>query len=497
MGRTLVNRGSGGPHARTAARQAAGLFAAAGLLAFVSAARPAGSDALIGIGIADLVVAVVIWLLPWERWPRGSSLLIAFPALVIIGVADRFGGPSPYTYALFFILLFVWIGVSQPPRSGLLVAAPALVAYMVPLTTVEHASVAAESAIVAIPVCVLIAEVLSRTITRLENADGASKRRADLLALLSDAGQKITSLSSDEVLDTVSRSVLRIGFDAAAINVIDDESQTFTVLHDRGLPEAYVAERHSLADGIPALVRRWNRTVVLSDYATHSQAIPCIAEAGFRLVIGAPVWVDGTIAAVLIGAGRAAGHPAPGEVEAVEILAGHAGRAFEVARHYEEQVRVAEEHAEASFVDVLTGTGNRRHANRLLDSLRPGDAAILVDLDHFKRVNDSIGHLGGDRVLVALGQYLRDHVRADDGIARYGGEEFVLVVRQAKDPQEIADRLVSGWAALRPLATLSAGVALHHEGNSPALTLAEADEALYTAKKTGRARAVVHPRSAA
>jgi diguanylate cyclase (GGDEF)-like protein len=496
MGRTLVNRGSGG-HARTAARQAAGLFAAAGLLAFVSAARTAGNDALIGVGIANLAVAAVILLLPWDRWPKGTTLLIAFPALVIIGVADRFGGPNPYTYALFFVLLFVWIGVSHPPRSGLLVGAPALVAYIVPLMRVEHATVAMESVMVAIPVCVLIAEVLSRTITKLENADSASKRRADLLALLSDAGQKITSLSSDEVLDTVSRSVLRIGFDAAAINVIDDESQTFGVLHDRGLPNAYVAGRHPLSDGLPALVRRGKRTVVLNDYATHSQAIPCLAEAGFRLVIGAPVWVDGVVAAVLVGAGRATGHPSPGEVEAVEILAGHAGRAFEVARRYEEQVRVAEEHAEASFIDVLTGTGNRRHANRLLDSLRPGDAAILVDLDHFKRVNDSLGHLGGDRVLVALGQYLRDHVRAGDGVARYGGEEFVIVVRQVQDPQEIADRLVYGWAALRPLATLSAGVALHHEGNSPVLTLAEADEALYTAKKTGRARAVVHPRSAA
>jgi diguanylate cyclase (GGDEF)-like protein len=129
--------------------------------------------------------------------------------------------------------------------------------------------------------------------------------------------------------------------------------------------------------------------------------------------------------------------------------------------------------------------------------LQPGDALIIADLDHFKQVNDTIGHIGGDRVLVRLGQYLRAGLRRDDGVARYGGEEFLVLARRAEDPKDIAERLVAGWAALGEATTLSAGVAVHHRGSSPALTLAEADEALYKAKDAGRDRAVLHIRGVA
>ena len=85
----------------------------------------------------------------------------------------------------------------------------------------------------------------------------------------------------------------------------------------------------------------------------------------------------------------------------------------------------------ANLTDDLTGVGNRRRANLLLESMRPGDGLLLLDLDHFKRVNDSRGHAEGDRILSTLGEYLRSAVREADTVARFGGEEFIVLLRGA------------------------------------------------------------------
>ena len=91
--------------------------------------------------------------------------------------------------------------------------------------------------------------------------------------------------------------------------------------------------------------------------------------------------------------------------------------------------------------DELTGVGNRRRADELLRELAPGDAVIMIDVDHFKQVNDHHGHAAGDLVLTELGALLRRVIRDSDLVARYGGEEFVVIVRDASDEaQAVAER---------------------------------------------------------
>jgi diguanylate cyclase (GGDEF)-like protein len=149
--------------------------------------------------------------------------------------------------------------------------------------------------------------------------------------------------------------------------------------------------------------------------------------------------------------------------------------------------------AAASLTDDLTGLGNRRRANVLLDSLQDGDALALLDLDLFKQVNDNLGHQTGDQVLQSLGTYLRSAVRGADGVARFGGEEFVVIFRRASETAPVsAWRLLAGWRAAQPVTTLSAGVAVHRSGQSYDATFANADAALYRAKRDGRDRLVVH-----
>jgi diguanylate cyclase (GGDEF)-like protein len=153
-----------------------------------------------------------------------------------------------------------------------------------------------------------------------------------------------------------------------------------------------------------------------------------------------------------------------------------------------EQLRMIHSLTDAATHDALTGVQNRRGAEAALESLRAGDAVMILDLDHFKTINDTLGHQVGDDVLVDFGEYLRHATRPDDVVARYGGEEFLVICRNVT-PQiagQIANRLLDGWRARRPLATFSVGFAIHQPGDPRAVTLEHADMALYEAKRAGR-----------
>lgn len=172
----------------------------------------------------------------------------------------------------------------------------------------------------------------------------------------------------------------------------------------------------------------------------------------------------------------------------------------------EEQKRLYE----ATVRDKLTGVYNRhfldeRLASELSFAKRSGTAVsvLFVDADHFKKVNDTFGHAGGDAVLVALGKLLLESMRSEDVVARYGGEEFVLVIRgnSQQSVQNLAERIRADVQALEVVHeekkipfTVSIGVATHtaeREFDDVAALLAVADGALYKAKEQGRNRVVV------
>jgi diguanylate cyclase (GGDEF)-like protein len=168
------------------------------------------------------------------------------------------------------------------------------------------------------------------------------------------------------------------------------------------------------------------------------------------------------------------------------------------ARRAEFEQHVAlEALAKANVTDDLTSLGNRRFGNGLLDSVRPGDVVAILDLDRFKQVNDRYGHSTGDRVLQDLGEFLLTTFGESGLIARMGGEEFLLVYRQISLVEGAlrTDRIVQGWRSREPLSTLSAGVALHREGQSPSITYRLADEALYLAKSKGRDQVAIERRT--
>lgn len=193
------------------------------------------------------------------------------------------------------------------------------------------------------------------------------------------------------------------------------------------------------------------------------------------------------------------GSPTPGSLVAVliivpvAVLAGMAiaRSAQSVRRSEAKRRRMLRELSRAILTDELTGVGNRRLGEILLENLQPDDAILLIDVDRFKEVNDTYGHTEGDRLLRRLGSFFLDSVRTEDAVARMGGEEFMIVIRSAgQTAMASASRLVSSWSEASPLATLSIGVSVHKFATRPKATYAAADEALYAAKRTGRNRAV-------
>ncbi|MFG0722797.1 diguanylate cyclase domain-containing protein [Pseudomonas sp. GLN_6] len=162
----------------------------------------------------------------------------------------------------------------------------------------------------------------------------------------------------------------------------------------------------------------------------------------------------------------------------------------------------------AAFHDPLTELPNRRYLierceTALANARRHNEAIalLLIDLDHFKPINDKHGHDAGDLMLQCIAQRLREHVRAGDTVARLGGDEFAALVCGADaetHAREIAERLLAELAkpvlygAERLTVTISIGVALYpqHAGNFAALYKA-ADEMLYRVKTRGRSGSAV------
>jgi len=175
-------------------------------------------------------------------------------------------------------------------------------------------------------------------------------------------------------------------------------------------------------------------------------------------------------------------------------------------RRYQDRLRATlEQNVAAALTDSLTGLHNRRYLSRHLDGLLADArknakplALLMVDIDHFKSVNDTHGHAVGDEVIRVVANRLQQHVRSFDTIARWGGEEFVVAMPDASldVATTVAERLRRKIAAaparmdsegLELPITVSIGIAVASNDGAAEL-LQRADAALYAAKRAGRNR---------
>jgi diguanylate cyclase (GGDEF)-like protein len=226
---------------------------------------------------------------------------------------------------------------------------------------------------------------------------------------------------------------------------------------------------------------------------------PRVLKSGLRAAIATPLQVGDRTFVLGFGSRRARTEPFTHEDrEYIELLAAYFGRLLRL-REQEGQITYLAYH------DSLTGLENRR---RFLDRLdetimrsRRGKrkfALMFVDIDRFKEVNDTLGHVAGDAVLTEAGRRLRSAVRAEDSAARFGGDEFAVLMTETMGPTEtdelahrISEVLANPYAADGRDLQMSAsvGVAIYpDDGASAEALLGCADAALYRAKEQGRGR---------
>jgi diguanylate cyclase (GGDEF)-like protein len=171
----------------------------------------------------------------------------------------------------------------------------------------------------------------------------------------------------------------------------------------------------------------------------------------------------------------------------------------------QENIALRLQFEQAALSDPLTGFRNRRWLDQTLSRIvqRHLHAAeplciAMMDIDHFKQINDNYGHAAGDDVLLQIGRLVRDNLRPADSAARIGGEEFVLILPHTLLPGAISavERLreaIAGAAFKHhgrklPQVTVSLGLVELERGETPGQLLARADVALYAAKQAGRNR---------
>jgi two-component system, cell cycle response regulator len=268
-----------------------------------------------------------------------------------------------------------------------------------------------------------------------------------------------------------------------------------------GLRQRDPAERIPLGQGVAGTVAATGRPMVLASPAEVGPRSP--AEPNATTQVSVPLLAQGRVLGVLSLYDREDGEPFTlADAEALTAFAVQAAVAIENVQLHAEAERL-------SVTDPLTGAWNFRYFERRFEqeierSRRFGRvlALLMLDLDHFKLVNDRYGHQRGDDVLVEFARRVTGSVRDIDTFARYGGEEFVLILPETNLEGGLAVaeklRMAIHGAAFRGRGdegtrlTVSIGVACFPQhATSPEELLRAADEALYEAKLQGRDRVVM------
>jgi diguanylate cyclase (GGDEF)-like protein/PAS domain S-box-containing protein len=458
------------------------LAGGAGLLTLVNNYIP-GSPALNrgllnAVGGLAVLVGLLLWRVRGERAARRWVVALPLLSFALVGVANVFGRVSPYSYGLYLVVIFAYVGLSHPPLASLAYVPAAAATYVAPLLASPHHSLAAglPSITVALPVCVLVAEVVARAERRLNLAQAADARSLAALRVSEDRYRALVENVTEVVY--AARPDPATGFPVYTFV----SSQVEVLLGYR--PSEFV-ERPE----------RWAEVIHPDDLAGVTDTTRLLVEAkravkrSYRVrhrVTGEYRWMDDRVVPTVDRAGA---------------VTGYLGVARDVTPEKELEQRLSHE----ALHDPLTGLANRALLKERLDrALARGErearpvGVLNLDLDDFKVVNDTWGHAAGDELLVAVAARLTGAVRPGDTVARFGGDEFVVLLEDLAGPGEaaaVADRIVTALAVPfevqgEPVATrASVGVAVAAAGaTAPETILKEADTAMYAAKAAGKGR---------
>jgi diguanylate cyclase (GGDEF)-like protein/PAS domain S-box-containing protein len=337
-----------------------------------------------------------------------------------------------------------------------------------------------------------------------KQVERAERDQRNLAEALRDTASALSStLSFDEVIERVLTNVGKVvPYDA--VNIMLVEQGYAHVVREHGYKdlgkENDVASLRLKIDEVPHLrqMAEMRQPVTFPNTALVKGWDPDF----IRSYAGAPIIAKGQLAGFINLVGVSSNFYHQEHAIRLQAFADQAAIAIENARLYAEVERLA-------TLDEVTGILNRRRlfqlGRREMElSRRYGTslAAILLDIDLFKKINDTYGHTAGDRVLSGIASTISHNIREIDLFGRYGGEEFVILLPStgAEAAREVAERVRELVAGLRfdtergPLeVTISLGVAmLTSDVPSLATLIDRADQAMYSAKQAGRNRVEVY-----
>lgn len=257
--------------------------------------------------------------------------------------------------------------------------------------------------------------------------------------------------------------------------------------------------------GLTEFILSRHEPIAIPDIADHpSFNNPILVKEGVRSLIAVPLISDtGPVGILYVDAFKPQTFT-PSMIESLQLLATQAVIAIQKQQAFDQIKSLA-------IRDPLTGLYNRRYLNEIFRAeidraVRLGRpfSLMLIDIDHFKAINDRFGHLFGDQVLRGLAQLFGSHIRPYDTLTRFGGEEFLVLMPETdeREAQELAERLRTATASARLLPeetpiTCSFGVTSLRQEPAlppPEVLVERADSALYEAKRSGRNRVILfHP----
>lgn len=327
-----------------------------------------------------------------------------------------------------------------------------------------------------------------------DEARAESESRAELLRVVASSGRLLSLGDHETVLAAIVDGALTIGFAGAEICLFDEENGTWRSAYARQLPSGYPPQ--PIRSGLAGAVWARQERVVVDDYSSWESSVPALRAEGFRSAVGCPIWSGGEVVAALIAGNRQPSTLDPHSLEALDLFSAQAGAALA-------SVQFLEQMRHQALHDALTGLPNLTlFEDRLTQAVAMArrDTEVLavgvLDVDNFKRINDSLGHAAGNELLKQIALRLRDLMREADTVARMGGDEFTMLwpgLRDRKDVADVAHRVLGAFA--RPFVlgedrlflTPSLGIALYPtDGLAASALLRSADTAMYRVKRRGR-----------
>ena len=312
----------------------------------------------------------------------------------------------------------------------------------------------------------------------------------------------VSTFDANSVLYLVVRGIRDVTGTSVCSIMLWDETGDFLVIRaSEGLPDWVVRQtRVKRGESISGWVAQEGQPLLIKNIDEETR-FEGTAEGRYRSksLLSVPLKTRGQVLGVInINNDHTPRVFTEQDQELLMLFANQAAIALENARLYGELEKLA-------ITDGLTGLANHRtFQERLVREISRAErfqqelSLIILDIDHFKHVNDKYGHQVGDQVLRSVGNTLQDQLRKMDFVARYGGEEFAVIMPQTRKSEaiRIAERLRESTAQGRYLKaepdrsiTISLGIAEYpSDATEPPLLVEKADRALYTSKELGRNR---------